>query len=153
MLFRSNPHAEWNFYLDPVSVQITLAHEVVPTLVPLDATKTAAIRNSMIGAISGVRSTEASRIVHEIVGSVKNWINAGHYFAWDAVAAVLLLNPEIGCIVEQRIKISTDGEFSGRTQRSAVGSLTLCFMNADIDRFEDEFVSVLMQSSAGATDA
>ena len=143
-----DPHAEWNFYLDPIAVARVFARGVLPTLVPLDATKTGAIRNSLISALSGANGTEASRLVREIIRSVENWIDEGHYFAWDAVAAVLLLNPEIGNLLPQSITITTEGEYAGRTKRIKGGFDAMCFMNADIDGFEREFVSKLLHSPA-----
>ena len=143
-----DPHAEWNFYLDPIAVTRIFERGVKPTLVPLDATKTAAIRRSLISALSGPNGTEASRLVREIIRSVENWIDEGHYFAWDAVAAVLLLHPDIGDLLPQKITIETEGDFAGRTRRIEGGFDAMCFLNADIDRFEREFVSKLLHSPA-----
>lgn len=143
-----DPHAEWNFYLDPIAVARIFERGILPTLVPLDATRTAAIRKSLISALSVTSGTEASRLVREIIGSVENWIDEGHYFAWDAVAAVLLLNPEIGSLLPQKITIDTEGNFAGRTRRIEGGFDAMCFMNSDIDSFEGEFVSKLLHSPA-----
>ena len=148
----TDPHAEWNFYLDPIAVSRILERGILPTLVPLDATRTAAIRRSLISALSLENGTEASRLVREVIGSVENWIDEGHYFAWDAVAAVLLLNPEIGSLCSLTISIDTEGDSAGRIRRCAGALNAMCFMNSDIDRFEVEFVSTLLRSIPSLSD-
>lgn len=147
-----DPQAEWNFYLDPEAVSEVLTQNVPTTLVPLDATETAAIRNSLTAALSEANGTTASSFVAEVIGSVQNWIGEGHYFAWDAVAAVLLVHPEIGTLSPQRISIETEGVFSGHVRRDMTGVEIPCFISASIDQFERIFVTALRSGSNLAVD-
>lgn len=148
-----DPQAEWNFYLDPVAVERVLKRKVSPTLVLLDATKTVAIRPSLISTLANSYGTEATQVVREIISSVENWIEEGHYFAWDALAAVLLVHPSIGNLLPQKVVITTEGMFAGRIQRSLSGFDVMCFMSADVIQFEREFSSTLLQSLSIALDA
>ena len=130
------PNAEWNFYLDPVAVNEVLSCGFPVTLVPLDATKEAAITPALVKGLRESPKTEALNFVIEIIQSVDNWINEGHYFAWDVVAAVLLIYPNIGTRSLEKILVQTEGFDAGRVRRSAGGYEVSYFSSIDAARFE-----------------
>ena len=141
------PRAEWNFYLDPAAVNEVLSVGMPVTLVPLDATKEAAIKLSLVSKLKECSRTEALDLVHEIITSVENWISEGHYFAWDVVTAVLLVHPTIGTCASEQVLIETQGFESGRMYRSRSGCEVTCFSTVDISLFEQLVVEGLSNAT------
>lgn len=142
------PNAEWNFYLDPSAVNEIFSAGFPITLVPLDATSEAAITPQLVAALRTPESTKSLSLVCEIVSCVENWIAEGHYFAWDVVAAVLFLNPEVAERLSlDRIRVETDGFESGRIYRAPDGYEVSWFADVKIDSFEKLLVEGLSREN------
>jgi pyrimidine-specific ribonucleoside hydrolase len=138
-----NQCAEWNFYVDPWAAEIVLESGADLTLVPLDASNSTPILPSMVAALRNGPSTPASTFAVQVLASVESWIQEGHYYAWDPLAAAILVNPQIARIETARVAIELDSEHSGRTTFSATGRRIGVVMQADKTTFETEFIGAL----------
>jgi inosine-uridine nucleoside N-ribohydrolase len=131
-----NPHAEWNFYVDPRAASIVFRSGLPITLVPLDATNDVPL-NAAVAARLG-RSPSAV-FVRRLIKSMPPSL----YF-WDQLAAAVLVEPAIGRYANMRLAvIENEGPESGRTVRAADGARVRVTMSADRARFESSFASTL----------
>ena len=104
-----NTTAEWNMFVDPVaaarvfggswnaaastSVKKVPAPEI--RLVPLDATNQVPIDSAFLARIEREARTPLARFVAQVLGTNRSLIAQRAYFAWDPLAAVALVHPEI----------------------------------------------------------
>jgi inosine-uridine nucleoside N-ribohydrolase len=131
-----NPHAEWNFYVDPKAANVVFRSGLPITLVPLDATNDVPL-NAAVAARLG-RSPSAA-FVRRLIKSMPPSL----YF-WDELAAAVLVEPTIGRYADKRLAvIEREGPESGRTVRAADGARVRVTMSADRARFESSFASTL----------
>ena len=131
-----NPHAEWNFYVDPRAANVVFRSGLPITLVPLDATNDVPL-NAAVAARLG-RSPSAA-FVRRLIKSMPPSL----YF-WDELAAAVLVEPAIGRYANMRLAvIEREGPQSGRTVRAADGARVRVTMSADRARFESSFASTL----------
>lgn len=138
-----NQYAEWNFFIDPLAVHQVLMAGLRTKIISLDVTNQVPIRSSLIKKLETGPSTEATRLVLEILAGVKDWILDGQYYAWDPLAAVLLANSDLGRFSTERILVEVDGLASGRIFRDSGGfDVSICEFAA-LEAFESEFASVL----------
>ena len=140
-----DPSAEWNFYLDPTAVAEVLNRSITVTIVPLDATRKAAITEDLLSQLRAHTKTAAIVLALEITNCVKNWITEGQYFAWDVVAAVLLSSPHLGKRHAMNVSIQTEGFDAGRVLQTASGRPVEYFASIDHDEFEKVFSYGLAQ--------
>ena len=131
-----NPHAEWNFYVDPRAANVVLRSGLPITLVPLDATNDVPL-NAAVAARLG-RSPSAA-FVRRLIKSMPPSL----YF-WDQLAAAVLVEPTIGRYANKRLAvIEREGPESGRTVQAADGARVRVTMSANRARFESSFASTL----------
>jgi pyrimidine-specific ribonucleoside hydrolase len=103
-----NTTAEWNMFVDPVAAArvfggwnpdaSTSTKKVAATeirLVPLDATNKVPIDSAFLARIEREARTPLARFVGQVLGTNQSLIAQGAYFAWDPLAAVALVHPEI----------------------------------------------------------
>ena len=131
-----NPHAEWNFYVDPRAANVVFRSGLPITLVPLDATNDVPL-NKAVAARLGTSPSAA--FVRRLITSLPPSL----YF-WDELAAAVVVEPAIGRYANKRLTvIEREGPESGRTVRAADGARVRVTMSADRARFESSFVSTL----------
>ncbi len=138
-----NSYAEWNFFLDPIAVATVFAAPINVRLVPLDATNSVPIRPDLLDALRIHPQTEASSFALEILDSVSDWVKAGHYFAWDPLAAVLAFSYNKKDVSSIRLSVETTGLHPGRLVRCADAAEIAVHMYADRLVFENEYTSAL----------
>ena len=83
--------------------------------------------------------------VNEILESVRQFIEHGHYYAWDPLAAVSLIDERVVHIEDRFIKVETTGPHAGQTKPVQSGTCKIrVAMDADralfMERFFDAFV-------------
>jgi inosine-uridine nucleoside N-ribohydrolase len=131
-----NPHAEWNFYVDPTAANVVFRSGLPITLVPLDATNDVPL-NAAVAARLG-RSPSAA-FVRQLIKSMPPSL----YF-WDQLAAAVLVEPTVGLYAYKRLAvIEREGPESGRTVQAADGARVRVTIAADRARFERSFTSTL----------
>jgi inosine-uridine nucleoside N-ribohydrolase len=133
-----NPHAEWNFYVDPTAANVVFRSGLPITLVPLDATNDVPM-NAAVAARLG-RSPSAAfmrRLINVYPPSIE-------FYFWDQLAAAVLVEPTIGRYANKRLAvIEREGPESGRTVQAADGAPVRVTIAADRARFERSFASTL----------
>jgi pyrimidine-specific ribonucleoside hydrolase len=133
-----NPHAEWNFYVDPQAANVVFRSGLPITLVPLDATNDVPLNAAVAGRLG--RSPSAAfvrRLITVYPPSLE-------FYFWDQLAAAVLVEPAIGRYANMRLAvIEREGLQSGRTVRAADGARVRVTMSADRARFESSFASTL----------
>jgi inosine-uridine nucleoside N-ribohydrolase len=131
-----NPHAEWNFYVDPHAANVVFRSGLPITLVPLDATNDVPVSPAVAARLG--RSPTAA--------FVRRLINAtlpGSFF-WDPLAAAVLVEPAIGSYASMRLAVvEREGPESGRTIEAAGGARVRVTVSANRARFERSFTSTL----------
>ena len=134
----TNPHAEWNFYVDPKAANVVFRSGLPITLVPLDATNDVPL-NAAVAARLG-RSPSAA-FVRRLI---KSFPPSLELYFWDELAAAILVEPAIGRYANMRLAVIEDeGSDSGRTVQAADGVMVRVTTSADRGRFERSFTSTL----------
>jgi pyrimidine-specific ribonucleoside hydrolase len=115
--YPSNPNqvAEWNIWVDPVAAEEVFQSGIPIQLMPLDAT------NYVLWTDEDAADWEASGTPEGILAAeilrwmLRNWFPTGVY-AWDVVAAVDMIYPELCARSDQFIWVDTEsGIEQGRT--------------------------------------
>jgi inosine-uridine nucleoside N-ribohydrolase len=131
-----NPHAEWNFYVDPKAANVVFRSGLRITLVPLDATNDVPLNAAVAARLGG---SPSAAFVRRLIKSMPPSL----YF-WDQLAAAVLVEPAIGRYANKRLAvIEREGSDSGRTVQTADGARVRVTMSADRARFESSFASTL----------
>ena len=124
-----NTTAEWNMFVDPVAAARVFAAgwnaaaststKNVPAieirLVPLDAANKVPIDSAFLARVEREARTPLARFVAQVLGTNHSLIAQGAYFAWDPLAAVALVHPEIlrtRCVA---IGVAREPSEAGRT--------------------------------------
>lgn len=110
-----NAHAEWNFFTDPLSVEVVFASGVPIVLTPLDVTNHVPVNQKFVDKIDALQPTNITQFVREVFARVlmeeenveKDWS------LWDTVAAFSLLQPASAPTSTVRLKVhlNTDSRF------------------------------------------
>jgi purine nucleosidase len=90
-----NKTAEWNFYVDPVAAKAVFTSGARIRLVPLDATNQVHIDPALLKAFRSKVRTPLGEYVTAILKQHQNEIREGIYYAWDPLAAVAMIDPEV----------------------------------------------------------
>ena len=124
-----NTTAEWNMFVDPVAAARVLSAGWNPDggastkklpaieirLVPLDATNKVPIDSAFLARIEREARTPLARFVAQVLGTNRSLIAQGAYFAWDPLAAVALVHPEILRTRCLAIGVAQEPHEAGRT--------------------------------------
>lgn len=138
-----NEMAEWNFFIDPVAVNIVLRSGAPVTMVPLDATNQVPVTTSFYSKLNLNRDSSGAVLAYELFEKNPHLIQGGYFF-WDPLAAVLSVDDELANIQLINLRIvETDGIESGRALTSSEGWPVRVAMEVDSDRFEQVFLNGL----------
>lgn len=93
-----NTVSEWNFYADPEAANIVLSSTVPVTLISLDATSQVPMTREFYASLA--KQTEPDlkfiyRLNEDVVKRFGMDAYLSHYYLWDALAAMLLVDPDI----------------------------------------------------------
>jgi inosine-uridine nucleoside N-ribohydrolase len=110
------PHAEFNFYRDPVAADRVLKLNVPTTLVPLDVTRQVALDESHTAhlAASGTRAGELLSNMLEFQMRAGDGGQTGRVHVHDALAVGALLWPELFMQTTLWVDVKTDDGERGR---------------------------------------
>jgi inosine-uridine nucleoside N-ribohydrolase len=123
-----NTTAEWNMFVDPAAAArvfggwnaaASTSTKKVPAteirLVPLDATNKVPIDSAFLARIEREARTPLARFVAQVLGTNHSLIAQGGYFAWDPLAAVAAVHPEILRTRCLAIGVAQEPHEAGRT--------------------------------------
>jgi hypothetical protein len=133
--------AEWNFAADPTAADAIFASGIPITLVPLDATNDVKITRAFADGLHADASAGPANLVDEFL--MRNSLSIDVDYFWDALAAVLLIEPAVVTTEEARIAVTTEGPEAGRTIRSDGGTAMTLATAADTAAFETAFLAGL----------
>ncbi len=143
-----NTSAEWNIYADPHAARLTFESGVPITLVPLDATNETPVTPDFVTRLREAPQTAATEIVLAALANSQDSIEAGGYYFWDPLAAVVLTNPELVTLETRDVTvIDVPGNEYGRTKPVGNGPEIRVATAPDAEAFEQLFIDTL--SSAG----
>lgn len=111
----ATPVAEWNMYVDPTAASLVFKAGLPITLVPLDATNQVPIDRAFVMSFIAHDRPPLGRIVADLLQAQRAMIDAHAYYAWDPLAAVAALEPDVLKTREQAIQIVRTGDERGST--------------------------------------
>ncbi len=133
--------AEWNFAADPTAAAMILASGVPITLVPLDATNEVKITRAFADGLHADASAGPANLVDELL--LRSPLSIDLDYFWDALAAVMLIEPTVATTEEARLAVPADGPEAGRTTRADDGTPITLATAADREAFETAFLAGL----------
>lgn len=140
----ANTTAEWNFFIDPEAARRVFASGAPIRLVPLDATRRVPIDAALVRAVQGAARAPLARAVAQVLGTVRDVIESGRYFAWDPLAAVVLVDPSVVRFTPAVVNIRQQPPEEGRTVVAPRGRPNAeIALDADARKFRDLFVRTL----------
>ena len=88
---------------------------------------------------------QTSQLLLELLGAVREGIDAGWYYFWDVLAAVATARPEVLACREETIAVVTrDGPLLGRTRRSPSGTRVCVVEEINRQAFEDDLLQAIL---------
>jgi pyrimidine-specific ribonucleoside hydrolase len=136
----NNKTAEWNIFVDPYAARIVFHSRIPILLVPLDATNKVPIDLAFLRDFQAHAVSPLGRVAAQVLETDRESI-VGHYFyAWDPLAAVALLHPEVVKSSRLHIDILQDSPAEGRTVQTPGSPNAEVAMDADAARFRKIFL-------------
>jgi len=111
----NNTTAEWNIFVDPLAARIVFRSGVPIRLIPLDATNKVRVDSAFLSKFKTGARSPLARIVAQVLESDRAFIEGGFFYAWDPLAAVALLHPDVVKTTKLHIDILQDAPSEGRT--------------------------------------
>ena len=116
-----NQVSEWNFYADPEAVKIVFNARLPITLVSLDATNQVRMNKNFLHHLSRMDEPELKLVYKLHKGMVDHFgmqVYENEIYMWDALAAMVMLDPDIAKIKPLALSVSP---YNGSVRRSVVG--------------------------------
>jgi pyrimidine-specific ribonucleoside hydrolase len=137
-----NKTAEWNIFVDPWAARIVFRSRIPIVLVPLDATNTVPIDLAFLREFQARAVSPLGRVAAQVLETDREMIQGNFFYAWDPLAAVALLYPEVIQSHRLRIDILQDSPEEGRTVQAPGSPNAEVAMDADAARFRKLFLQV-----------
>jgi pyrimidine-specific ribonucleoside hydrolase len=118
----ANRTAEWNIFVDPVAAARVFASGVALRVVPLDATNQVPVTMEFLESFRKRARAPLARVVAQVLESDRSHIQGGYFYAWDPLAAVALIEPQVLATERLHIEVRTSGAEEGRTAEVATRS-------------------------------
>jgi pyrimidine-specific ribonucleoside hydrolase len=141
-----NDSAEWNMFIDPAAAKIVFTSGAAIRLVPLDATQRVPVDMALFEQFKSRASTPLATFVAQVLGTDRELIRQGYYFARDPLAAAAVANPAVVTFSPLAIEMSDKPEESGRTVEIKAKNRrpnAQVAIDADNLKFRDVFMSAL----------
>lgn len=142
-----NSAAEWNFYVDPHAAEMVFAAGAPVRLLPLDATHTVPVTPAFVDRLRKVPRDQTSDLLLALLNGVSAQIEAGSYYFWDALAAVVAAHPDVTGSHESCVQIVTaEGPTLGQTKATSEDCVRVRVAE-EINRqvFEDRLLKTILQ--------
>jgi purine nucleosidase len=145
------PHAEFNFYVDPLAAKIVLDSRLPITLVPLDATRQVPLTPELMEEKVRPLQNSFSQFVIEATGyeSGGGYFRGGRkaFYLHDPLAVGAVIQPE--WVKKEKLSIvveAKEGEFSGKSYEVS-GGKTNAEVCLKVDR--EKFLGLFLNSLLG----
>jgi pyrimidine-specific ribonucleoside hydrolase len=136
----NNKTAEWNIFVDPLAARIVFRSHIPILLVPLDATNKVPIDLAFLREFQAHAVSPLGRVAAQVLETDREMIQGNFFYAWDPLAAVALLHPEVVKSHRLHIDIQQDAPEDGRTVQAAGSPNADVAMDADAPRFRKIFL-------------
>lgn len=110
-----NKTAEWNFYVDPLAAKGVFQSGAKIRLVPLDVTNKVRIDSGLLKALQSRKTTPLGQFVAATLRQHSGNIRQGIYYAWDPLAAVAMVAPEVVRESPLAVEVRQSAPEEGRT--------------------------------------
>ncbi len=141
----ASPDAEWNAFLDPVALERVLATGWKLRFVSLDATSQVPVTLTDLERMEALRLNPSSWLAVELLRTEADSIAKGQYFAWDPLAAAILVVPSLAQFENLAIDVRKRSSQRGRLIRVPALKPNVTFAtSADAAKFKRLFWSVLL---------
>lgn len=137
----TNKTAEWNIFVDPLAAQRVFASGAPIDLVPLDATNQVPVDIPFLDELNRQARRPLARFVAQILNSERDMLKDGYFYAWDPLAAVALVEPQVVKWTPMTVKVNGQGRTIGtRSEKSR----TRVALSADATLFKKLYLGVLL---------
>jgi len=133
--------SEWNFFADPLAASKVLSSDLPITLIPLDATNQVPVKIPFIDQFTKMARCPVGRMTAQILESIRPHAEEGIFYAWDPLAAVYLLHPDVVNLSRFPVSVQTSGSDAGTSRRSTSGSEFSVAMTAQGVLFREYFTA------------
>ena len=134
--------AEWNFFNQPQAAAEVIRSGIPITLVALDATNRTPLTRAFLDRL-GKQTAIASQLAVQAWRPVVAQVGNDQYYFWDTLTAATLLEPSLVRTERLKIRVITEGASQGRTVEDPRGTPVDVALDADRDRVEKLFLTVL----------
>jgi pyrimidine-specific ribonucleoside hydrolase len=139
-----NQYAEWNIYIDPAAAGIVFKSNIPIILVPLDATQDVPVTRNFYTALDENRNTSIANLVYELLTANLGFVDSGGFQFWDSLTSAVFTDQSIASFKEiQLVVVEEEGLESGRTKPDANGAKLKVAVDANQNRFEQLFLTIL----------
>lgn len=141
-IYTDNPLTEWNFFADPISAKKVLESGARFRLIPLDATSKVPIGPVFAANFKSKAKTPLAKFASSLIEDSRVLIQAHMFFAWDPLAAVSIVNPEVVKLSSLAIEVQPTGVQMGRSfERSGRPGNARVALDADPAMFQKVFLA------------
>ncbi len=139
-----NQHAEWNIYIDPLGSNLVFESGIPILLVSLDATNQTQLTMKFYQEFSDAVTTPQARFVELVISRMQSFIQSGHWYFWDPLAAAIMLDETLATFEMLPLHVvEEDGNMLGATIVSPDAPVIQVTITADRTRFADDFIQTL----------
>jgi pyrimidine-specific ribonucleoside hydrolase len=136
----NNKTAEWNIFVDPLAARIVFRSHIPVLLIPLDATNKVPIDLAFLREFQTHAVSPLGRVAAQVLETDREMIQGNFFYAWDPLAAVALLHPEVIQSHRLHIDILQDSPEDGRTVQVPGSPNADVALDADAARFRKLFL-------------
>ncbi|MXZ05099.1 MAG: nucleoside hydrolase, partial [Rhodothermaceae bacterium] len=142
-----NGKAEWNFFVDPLAASKVFASDLPITLIPLDATNQVPVKIPFIDEFIRMARCPIGRMTSQVLESIRPFAAQGVFYAWDPLAAVYLVNPDIVTLTRFPVEVKASGPDAGNSCRSDAGCICFVATSAQGKLFTRYFTAPFEESA------
>jgi inosine-uridine nucleoside N-ribohydrolase len=133
--------AEWNFFVDPLAARVVFTSGVAISLVPLDASRHVPLDETFVQELNRRATTPEGKLVIRLLAAERDLLRRGEYFAWDPLAALLALKPDVGRTRRLALVVMRRPSVRGQTRvRHGRAATVSVYLTVDPTRFRREFL-------------
>jgi pyrimidine-specific ribonucleoside hydrolase len=111
----TNTSAEWNLFVDPEAAARVFRAGVPLRIVPLDGTSQVKLDAAFLARFQREAKGPLAALITKVLNGEKDMINQGLFYAWDPLAAAVLLDPTIATWTPHHITMRQKGNETGRS--------------------------------------
>ena len=111
----ANTTAEWNFFVDPEAAARVFRSGVPLRVVPLDATSKVKIDAAFVNRFKAKARGPLAGIIAKVLAGDQDMIDKGLFYAWDPLAAGVLLDSMIATWTPAHVTMRLGGNEAGRS--------------------------------------